>query len=242
MKSLCRLGRVSLSCSWIGAQAALLVISFLGPMGDGAVQAAPVTFRFEAEINKVSLSGSTGLIPPLSVGDTVHGKFTFLPLDIDPLPLIQGQTTNITSAYPLYLTLGNIDLSGSSFDIESRDNSPLIDADGSTTDAIFVSGFQWIPNSPLGNLGWRPGHLNLRFTGLANDLLYGADVPSDVSTWNAFQHRSFSLVLLDNANGEAMFFGSIVALSQVPEPTAYRLSMLLLAIFMVFQARRFCQT
>jgi hypothetical protein len=180
------------------------------------LQAAPVTFAFDAEVTSVYRSPSLSFELPfeVSVGDTIHGRFTF-----EPAPL--GR-------------MGRQDL-GMQFEISGvKLHSPIYDL------RIFLNqyppdGFE--PFEPLDHMflscsplsgqsgcfsGTVPGasHITWRpFMSLSanSPLLNNHDLIGDPEVWNQFSARSIELSFA--STGGLVFFGAAMgSIVAVPEP------------------------
>jgi hypothetical protein len=183
------------------------------------LQAAPVTFAFDAEITNIYVSPSASFDLPfeVDVGDTIHGRFTF-----EPAPLGRMGRQDLG----LQFEIGGVQLQSPTYDlsIALRQYPPLGFEPFEPFDLISVS-CSILSNYAQCEPGTVPGasHINWRTLmtmAAAPPILSSHDLIGDVELWNSFQARSVDLNFTSSGLG-----GGLVSVSAevgrmfiVPEP------------------------
>lgn len=168
----------------------LLFVILLWTSGNVS-RAAPVTFRFDAEVTSIFATPSADIELPFDVliGDTIRGQFTFEPAPIGQMGTQElglqfeiGDVTLHSSTYEIIIALNQFPPLGSPtfepFDIISVGCSSVGDAD-------------CIPKSVPGSnsIEWRP----LMQLSAVSPTLNSIELISDPAIWNMLDHRSLQL-------------------------------------------------
>jgi hypothetical protein len=191
-----------------------------------AVVAAPITFRFEAEIGTPSTGNPTNVpfdLPfELNEGDTILGTLTIEPFDAPPTvySTLTFQTLNVS------WVIDEFQFASSNFRVAVQDDLIVSDGIGGPYDELVIdcspiAGTQATcsPNTlgPSSDVLWGFA-LGLAGPASTNS---GADIPYNVQTWNAFDlGRGLSMSFRESDGPGFVFVNATVgAFAIVPEPS-----------------------
>jgi hypothetical protein len=199
----------------------------------GILHAAPVTFRFEADVASVNPIGNGANLPfNLSAGDPIVASFTFEPSIGGPhFPQSGGLRFELagqhvsTSTYTISVHDESVPnaapISGS---IADPLNTPVVDQAPGSSDNIFItcpapqSSFCAVV-SGYDQLSVRPSiALSTDF-----EVLSSNNLVADLHAWNSFTFREMSLVFHDSSTGGETYVGAYIGAVQsaaAPEPAS----------------------
>jgi len=206
---------------------ALVLLLANGP----ALEAAPVTFAFEATVIQiVDKSGPKDLPFTVESGDVLKGKFTFEPVDAEPAILgsppgpefIVESSTNTTQELGFSVMLGDTILATSKYSLRAIDNRQAI------SESDIPSFFDIIgPSCHVCTQGTISGVDSEVIWGFSMTLsgdesvLSGADIPASPEEWNQFARRRISITFQkQGVVGEMRAFAQIGQFTLVPEPSS----------------------
>ncbi len=211
--------------------AAILLAILFGTCS--TIEAAPVTFAFEAEIDFAVADPRVGSIPliPINTGDTLTGSFSF-----DPnAPVISNDNPSV-SVYmaELQIKLKDVEILTDSFSIEVFDDSftigtPSLPPVFEDFDGIVLGCSLSLPAGCQPEITDVPGaglfrvSLELRLLGDLT-VLESTEVPGSINLWNELgSFRSISLAFdAVEPNVATVFYGATVGgLVAVPEPSTF---------------------
>jgi len=203
---------------------ALVLLLANGPV----LEAAPVTFAFEAEVSRVDLLSPADLPFTVENGDVLTGQFTFEPLDAEPGLFGFGpSSTETVQEFDFSLSVESTILSKPSYTLQVIDNNRVIDSSLFSDQILFgVLGKPLAPRVPV------PGTDNL-FWGLRlllpadGSVLTGPDISSDSEVWNQFKGHfilNFQEASGTNISTVLSIRGSIRNFLVVPEPSTFCLA------------------
>jgi hypothetical protein len=224
---------LSLCCRQFFALAVALVASLIA----SAISAAPVTFRFEAEVaSAFPTRDGAGFPFTVSAGDVISATLTIEPGSPGPIYPQLGSiqfkisgTALVASDFQIKIAHGEdigIDVPGR---IADPNNTP--DADGAPIgDSVYVSCSE---DGPL-FCGVIPDYSDLVFRPTVvfaepASLLNSTDLATDTWIWNQFSRREMSLLIRDaNTGNDIYYIGAYVGpLNLVPEPSSAHLIFIL---------------
>jgi len=212
--------------AFVGALALVMLLAN-GP----ALQAAPVTFAFEATVDSISPGASFDSAIDIAEGDVITGQFTFEPNAGDgSASLVVDQpysfTVNIngielsTAAYratvsndtgadldcadflcPGFVVIDSLTLGGSNLMEVGDDTLPNLDTDS--------SGFQMQLEEWFGHPFWG-----------GTDILDTASIPAGLDSWNQFSRRPLRVWLGDGQGGTFSLNATVGQFAVVPEPSS----------------------
>ncbi|NOY41250.1 MAG: hypothetical protein GXP26_05375, partial [Planctomycetes bacterium] len=202
------------------------------------LEAAPVTFAFEAEIELEFVDPATGSVPPIPIGagDIVKGSFLFDP----DTPVISNDNPAVTVYMTeLQIKLKDIEISTDSFSIEVFDDSLTIGSPGMPPVYEDFDGIR-LGCSPSLPAGCQPEIIDVLGAGLFRislelrlfgdpSVLESTEIPGSINLWNnldSFRSLSLAFDAVD-PNVATVFYGATVAdLLVVPEPNTLSLTVL----------------
>lgn len=196
------------------------------------LQAAPVEFRFEAEVASVlprNRDGSTNLSLPFAVtiGDTIVATFSFEPATGGPnypqAGVLRFEIGGEVVEVPQYLIEVHNESVPDAEDLRGRiadpGNTPIVDLGPGTADLMSLS----CDSTQDLFCGLVPGHEQLsvwpviQFT-TDNEILSSNDLVADLSVWNGFTFREMFLSFRNSETGGETYIGAYVgAVELVPE-------------------------
>jgi len=185
--------------------------------------AAPVTFRFEAEVFNISRTPAVAINLDVENGSKVTGQITFEPFSLPPLdnPLEQ-QDAVVFQTYGVSLQIGGVSFSTpgapDSLMLTAINNVIVNDGPSTQLDQIEMDGLL-IPTDPLGLPEVASGEFKLEFWGL-HTLLASAGIPADTAILNDFEFlRNLQIRLVDTSGETLVVKARIGDLFVVPEPS-----------------------
>lgn len=215
----------------------VLTIAAIGILSS-PVKAAPVTLQFQAEIVGVSVGNPFDLPLAYQIGDIISGSFTFDP----DLGMVLGDNA-IAASQPFSL---EFDINGtvvgtSAFRMEVFDNTAFSgSAFPGRVDVINLGCSEPFCTPELISLPeGEPFRVrsSLQFVG-SSSVLSESEIITDPTTWNAFGLQRRLIVGFDNVGPGSVGFDAIVgSISEVPEPTAFCLT-LSVGVVLYFASRR----
>ncbi len=193
-------------------------------------QAAPMTFRFDAEVASVSTIGNGADLPhPINVGDALFADYSYVS---------SSPGLNHPQFSSFSLTYANTSYSAPAYSITTRnDYAKWIPYQGSLADpgraptddrgGGGVSDVIWI-GSPSGSFGVFDTELAGSSNGIGwsiatlfagNPALLNAElVPANPETWNAMEFKELSIVFSNGGFGNSRIGAYITKVYVVPEP------------------------
>ena len=191
--------------------------------------AAPVTFRFEAEVASVS---GVPLPFPVTIGDDISAKLTF-ETSAAGSPYVQSLGIEFSlSGSLLQLSEYRIRVADDDFpgptDIRGRIadplNTPIVDFRPIINDNVIISSnLDFLPSA-----GVLPGtviglpHLSFApvvVLAFPDDVLTTNVLPDDIASWNDFTFREMSLSFVNALSGDRTYVGAYLrSFYSVPEP------------------------
>jgi hypothetical protein len=218
-----------------------LVLSILICAWGSAIQAAPVTFGFEAEVVRLSgIPNDTGI--EFAVGDVIFGRFTFEPSAGDD-PEIFGDP----QLHEFVLDINGSVLVAPSFHIVAENNLDR-SIDGPGTDFVDSLDVTWSLSTvdDLGSTNFdRVGFIMSLWEPTSNspdqtDVLDSTSIPAEAVIWNRFHRRRIiSVGFSDGKGGSTNFFAEVAEFRVIPEPATCCLVFFLLATFAMVRPGRF---
>lgn len=219
------------------------VMFLLVTAGLSRSNAEPVTFQFEAEIDRLSGTPFDSGIE-FAEGDVISGQFTFEPDDGNGDKFFEA-----TQPYDFLLNINGVRVGASSYSIESIDDGHFSDLEEpipSVLDVLNLGGELSAVNNELGvNINPTLSAFRAALWGPTNglpgttDTLETAMIPADVETWNRFIYRRQLSVAFRSGNGDVQGFQATIGeLNVVPEPSTGYLLSLLTAVITLFPAWR----
>jgi hypothetical protein len=194
------------------------------------LQAAPVTFQFDAEINTVFLNSPFDSGVDFAVGDNVLGRFSFEPDEGDG-----GRTYSATQPFTFSLGINGTVVSTASFLIRTFDDSPVADSPlASVVDIVEVGGEVFPATNGAGSGNFDSAHSGFGMELWSAQSLPGypdsletASIPGTSEVWNRFTLRRELRVILGDGNGGSIGFRATVGpLTTIPEPQSICLASL----------------
>lgn len=195
------------------------VIACIECTSGSLVQAAPITFTFEATINSVYVGIPFNLGIDYQVGDVVAGKFAFDPLEGD------GSTAvRVLQPHDFLLNVNGAVFATPSFEIESVNDALLIAeySPASVVDILAAGGAGLSAANPADfpNLSLTQSSFLMRLDGPESALPI-ASVPANASDWNSFNLSRQMIVSFRDGNGGAIGFQATVGdFVVLPEPSS----------------------
>jgi len=203
------------------------------------LQAAPVTFAFDAEITTVSRGIPFDSGVDFAVGDTISGQFTLDPLEdcavfdgpVQPL----GDLCATTQSSSFTVDINGAILRTPGFDLDVRNDTLILDSSLATDiDSIESRGGNLSPLDPISfpNIDPATSSFNMSLWAFAHRLSI-TSVPGSVETWNQFRLKRVISIHLRDGLGNVMGFQAAVGdFSVIPEPSTLCLVILIsLGIF-----------
>lgn len=194
------------------------------------VQAAPVTFRFEAEVFNVSRTSAVAIDLDVENGNKLTGEITFEPFFLPPLdnPLEQ-QDAVVFQSYGASLQIGGVSFSTpaapNSLMLTAINNVIVFDGPSTQLDQIKI-GSLLNPVDPPGLPGVASGEFMLEFWG-RHTLLSSAGVSGEAAILNDFEFLRNLQIRLVDTSGERLIVTALVGdLFVVPEPSTLALLLL----------------
>lgn len=186
------------------------------------VCAAPVTLRFEATVGQPR-QGVVDTVPPswnisLQQGDTISGTFTFEPFDAPS----NTNTTTLAQPFDFSIDIKGRVLTTSQYGVEAFNDA--VSDDVPQRRDIINSGCSFAggpavcqpsaisPGSPIEWAFAMAMHGN-------SSVLVGADIPADVTAWQAFDFYDMGVSFMDS--NTRRFYGFLAtprSFQEVPEP------------------------
>jgi hypothetical protein len=183
-----------------------------------SVDAAPIHFRFDAEIVNVSLGDPFELPFEFNVGDTLRGTFAFEP---GPGIPINDIAVRAHQPFPAEFNFNGVNLATSGYDIVASNDAIDYDSERDPYDGLVLGCRQascvpdlvTLPNSVAFRVSWE-----MRITG--NSSIWSTPaVVSDPAVWNLFTEERRIHVGFDNIGPGSVGFDAAVRLMvNVPEP------------------------
>jgi len=202
-----------------------------------AIQAAPVTFRFEAEIASV-IPPDGGLSLPFEVssGDSIIATFTFEPTaggpDFPQTAALRFELAGNTVLVPAYTIAVRDEDVPNATDLTGRiadpENTPIVDLAPGSSDNISVTCV-----SSVAFCGSLEGNAQLQVRPIIHlstddNPLSDTSLVADVNVWNQFSFREMSLTFSNPENGGIQtYIGAYIGvIHQVPEPGTFVLALI----------------
>ncbi len=203
------------------------------------LQAAPVTFAFEASVGSISPGASFDSDIILAVGDVITGQFTFEPNAGDG-----NSSFEVNQPYAFSLEINGVELSTAAYRATSRDDAvilvdcidlscpsvlDILELDGN---GLSASNGTVLPNLASESSGFRlslvasadPNILDGNFDPIPLIVvLDAATIPADVGIWNQFLGRSLQVWLGDSQGGTFSLNATVGQFTVVPEPSSVSL-------------------
>jgi hypothetical protein len=183
-----------------------------------ALYAAPLTFRFDAQISSVSLGGPFNLPFEFQVGDTISGKFTFEP---GAGVAINDMAVGSDQSLPVEFNINGTSVLTSGYRIVAFDDSVDYDSEHPPYDGLVLSCREASCAPEVVSLsGSEPFKVRweMRLSGSASVWSKPAIV-SDVDVWNAFSDDRRIFIGFDNLGPGSIGLDAVVnSMVQVPEP------------------------
>jgi hypothetical protein len=199
------------------------------------LQAAPITFRFDAEITNVAAASPFDLPLSYRVGDIVQGRFTFDPERGSPL----GDNALVAPRpYEFRININGIVAGSIAHEIRVFDNTPISHFEFDPVDTISVGCSEPTCTPNFINLGHgEPFRVRSRLSLIGSESIHDSPTLSAIpNIWNAFLFGRHLDVNFDNEGIGSMGFAARVgAFSLVPEPGIVRLGLCATAIVIVFR-------
>ncbi len=227
---------VSGTFSW----ALCVVLAIAGVCTTGAsLHAAPLTFRFDAEIHTVftGIPFDSGI--DFATGDVIIGTFTFQPN--------QGNGSMHLATmqdYQFALDVNGVVISTPRYEIEAFDDSSVEDFPGaSIIDEIELSGSGFSPVDGATDLNLDPAQSSFRMELWAPGFpvpgevepFDGARIPGSLDVWNDFTlWREIIVSIRDGQGGAIGFQATVGPFAAVPEPSAQSVALLLFGTIAAF--------
>jgi len=191
------------------------------------LEAAPVTFVFEATVDFISPGASFDSEIDLEEGDVITGQFTFEPNAGDgSSALVVNQPYNFT------VNINGVELSTAAFETTVRDDAYSIidcgDCPGFViSDRLSLSGsnLMEVGDIALSNLDADSSGFQMQleewfgdpyWSGM--DILGAAEIPAGPEAWNLFSRRSLQVWLGDGQGGIFSLNATVGQFTIVPEP------------------------
>jgi hypothetical protein len=199
------------------------------------VQAAPITFRFDATIGPPR-QGTFPIELPFSFaeGDHISGSFTFEPFDA---PSDAFQTVNSQNS-TFKLQIGSVVLSNFHYSIQADNN--LVSDDGPIPEDRLLLQCLGTGNQCLASPIDGADHVAWSFGWTLNGgsgILDGPDIPASIETWNQLLPSSILVSFHDNTTGRGTGFqATIDALHVVSEPTTAAILAIVCVVAFAFPA------
>ena len=220
------------------------------------LKAAPVTFRFEAEVNSIFPGASFDSELGLSVGNVVTGQFTF-----EPNPGDGSDSFEINQPYEFSLEINGVELSTAAFETASL-NDAGFDVDcvdfscSSLLDILTLSGngLSAANGAVLPNFDTESSGFQMRFSSNVDptlldgnfdpipveDVLDTAEIPSESHIWNQFLYaRTLSIWLGDNQGGRFSLTATVDQFTVVPEPSSCSLTLIVVLCILIQAYRKY---
>ncbi len=195
--------------------------------------AAPVTFGFEAEIDRLSgIPFDSGI--NFSVGDIISGQFTFDPSAGDG-------TTHFVGIQPhsFGLNINGVAVSVPTFSIEVFNDTPILDfPPTSQVDSIKLGAGDLAPLQPelFPNIDATVSNFRMEFLAPTFSLDQ-ASIPGSAAVWNEFVLRRQLSVRFRSGSGDVVgFHATVRPFFAIPEPTPGQLVFTAFVLF--FAANR----
>jgi hypothetical protein len=191
--------------------------------GTKRLQAAPLTFRFNAEIQTVFPGNPFESGINFATGDVIAGTFTFEPNPGDGSnPVVALQTNGFQ------LRINGVAIASPNYEIESFNDYSIEDfPDATTIDTLELDGAGLTSVESSAGLNLDPLQSTFRIDLWSPaDVLDQAQIPSDVAIWNEFNlWRSLQVILRDGEGGTIGFAATVEQFSAIPEPSGLLLAL-----------------
>jgi hypothetical protein len=194
-----------------------------------------VAFRFEAEVISILESSPTDIELPwtISVGDAIHGQFTF-----EPAPIGQVGTQELG----IQFEIGDVTLFSPTYEIIIALNqfpplgSPTFEPfDTISVGCSLVGGPECSPKTLPGSdsIEWRP------FMQLSGEspILDSIELIGDPTIWNMLDHRSLQLSFAMQPVGLLRIDAVVGPMIIVPEPRTFVIGFFAIALVFIAFAR-----
>ncbi len=211
--------------------AALSVAFLLG--AQVTLQAAPMTFAFEAEISSVSLGIPFDSGIDFSVGDTISGQFTFEPFEEDCAVTsgpIQPLGCTRLQSNTFLVDVNGTEIESSSYEINVLNNGGVTGFP-QLTDLLQPRGGGLMSQSAAGsiNIDSASSGFSMSLVGPTDSIEF-ASIPGSPLAWNQFNlERSLNITLRDGHGGAIGFQADVSQFFVIPEPSCLCLAILALA-------------
>jgi hypothetical protein len=197
-------------------------ISLLASFESLETQAAPVTFRFDAQIVSVALGGPFDLPFEFRVGDTISGKFSFQPgpgIPINNIAVVAEQP------FAAEFNIDGANIMTTDFQIIAFDNSVVEEDSGGSNgpfdgislgcrEASCIPDLVTLPNSDPFKVRWE-----IRLAG-SSSVWSLPEITGDPDIWNQFTDERRIIVGFDDLGpGSVAFYAVINSFVSIPEPT-----------------------
>jgi len=208
------------------------------------LEAAPVTFAFDAEISSVSLGIPFDSGIDFSVGDTISGQFTFQPFE-ENCAIADGPFQPFGCTKPqlfsFSMEIDGINLSVNSYEIDTLNNTGVFDGAGPVVqDFLEPRGRGLSPAEASRPISIDPASsgFGMMLRGGASSINF-ASIPGSPDVWNQFNlERSLNIFVLDGNGGVIRIRAVVGQFSIVPEPTSLALAMTFISISTMLARRR----
>ncbi len=188
------------------------------------IDAAPITFRFDAQITSTPAGAPFDLPLTYAVGDVISGRFTF-----DPglgAPIADGVVGSV-QPYEFVFNINGAHVASSPYSMDVHDDGAFDDSDWGTVDFLILrSQFEPDTQPPLISLpGGEPFRVRVLLTLVGGPTVLAAPaIPNELTLWNSLLlYRSLNLNF-DNAGSGAMGLDATIdSFTLVPEPASIML-------------------
>jgi hypothetical protein len=185
-----------------------------------SLDAAPITFQFDAEIVHVSPGNPFDLPLIYQVGDSIHGRFTFEP---GSGSVIGDNVVAASQPFSLGFEINGTTVGTSGFRIEVFDNTAFDDSEFPEPIDVINLGCNEASCIPdlISLSDGEPFRVRSRMQLVGNSsVLIAPEISADPAVWNAFGLERRLVIGFDNEGSGSMGFDAVVgSMVQVPEPT-----------------------
>jgi hypothetical protein len=231
-------------CAWVGTGRPLVASAlFLAHFAAfDVVEAASITFRFDATVTHALSANPFDLPFDYQVGDVISGKLTFEPEAAEP---IGANAVEAEQLFGLEFTIDGTTFGTSTYSIRVINDTVILDSDPflGTVDTMSIrcSSSDPQPCSPglLSMPGSEPFSITSRLNLVGNgDILDSPTVDTESEIWNSFTlRRNLSLTFGNDAGGSMLLRADVGQFVQdAPEPKSSSVSIFLIACLFTWWA------
>lgn len=192
-------------------------------MTNEAMQAAPITLRFNATIQSLSTGIPFDSGIDFAVGDVVSGQFTFEPQLGDGNAVFES-----SHPYQFEFNINGSHFASPNYETEAVNNSLITDFPlVNRIDSIRLGADNLQAKNPaeFPNIDPLPSGFQMTLYG-SDDVFAQASLPADVNTWNEFTLWRMVRVSFRDGNGNVVGFNAQLSpFVQVPEPSAIAIAL-----------------